>query len=224
MDQAEPLQAIRARGHEPYGGQHHPRRQAGVDTVPSPGSDTLASEVSSLHAGYDDGYLSYQDIFSSSRAATLVSGDQDGGDYVRPKKTQDTTQDTGTGTGTGTTTWGVNWRAPSLMLASLLCGAALALGHHFHYASLDGTVVSSGPRQEWALRFGSAFAVMVQSCLVASVAVAYAQRVWVTVGRRSLTLETLDKVFSLQANIFSFLGWELLRKAKLLCLLGLCAW
>ena len=123
-----------------------------------------------------------------------------------------------------TASWRINWREPVLMAGFLIAGIALALGHHFYYRSLDGTVVSSDTRQEWALRFGTAFAFLTHTLLVASAAVAYTQRVWVTVKRKHFRLETLDNVFSLQANPFSFLSWEVLAKAKALCLLGLCIW
>lgn len=123
-----------------------------------------------------------------------------------------------------TTTWKIHWRTPALILGLLALGIALALGHHFYYWSLNGTVVSSQTRQEWALRFGTAFASLTQSALVASTGVAYTQRLWVTVKKRAFHLKTLDNVFSLQTTIWSFFSWEVLSKAKILYLLGICIW
>lgn len=123
-----------------------------------------------------------------------------------------------------TTTWQMHWRAPTLILGLLAIGIALALGHHFYYRSLNGTAVSSDTRQEWALRFGTAFAFLTQSSLVASAGVAYTQRVWVTVKKKASPLRTLDNVFSLQNTLWSFFSWEVLAKAKALYLLGICIW
>lgn len=39
-----------------------------------------------------------------------------------------------------------------------------------------------------------------------------------------MTLSGLDKVFSLQSDVFGFQSKEILSKAKFLCLLGICAW
>lgn len=123
-----------------------------------------------------------------------------------------------------TTRWQIHWRAPALIPGLLFAGIALALGHHFYYMSLNGTVVSSDARQEWALRFGTAFAFLTQSSLVASAGVAYTQRLWVTVKKRAFPLKTLDNVFSLQSTIFAFFSWDVLSKAKVLYLLGICIW
>lgn len=123
-----------------------------------------------------------------------------------------------------TTTWQLHWKAPALILGLLAIGIALALGHHFYYQSLSGAIVSSETRQQWALRFGTAFAFLTQSCLVASAGVAYTQRVWVAVKRSPFRLRTLDNVFSLQTTLWSFFSWEVLCKAKVLYLLGICIW
>jgi len=110
------------------------------------------------------------------------------------------------------------------MIGLFVVGIVLALGHHFYYQSLDGTVVSSDTRQEWALRVGTAFAFLTHSSLVASAGTAYAQRLWVTVKGKQFRLEALDNIFSLQSSPFSFFSWEVLSRAKVLCLLGLCIW
>lgn len=120
--------------------------------------------------------------------------------------------------------WKIHWRAPVLMVGYLLLGTGFALGHHFYWYSLHDTVVPSETDQEWSQRLGIAAAFIAQSLLTLAVGVAYTQRVWVSVKRRPLTLGGLDKVFSLQDDVFAFLSWEVLTKAKFLCLLGLVAW
>lgn len=39
--------------------------------------------------------------------------------------------------------WGINWKAPAKMVGLLILGAAVPLGHHFYYQSLDGKRVST---------------------------------------------------------------------------------
>ncbi|KAG8157592.1 hypothetical protein KVR01_012634 [Diaporthe batatas] len=123
-----------------------------------------------------------------------------------------------------TAAWRIHWRAPALMIGLFVVGIVLATGHHFYYQSLDGTIVSSDTRQEWALRAGTAFAFLTHSSLVASAGTAYVQRLWVTVKRKQFRIGAIDNIFSLQSNPFSFLSWEVLSKAKVLCLLGVCIW
>lgn len=118
----------------------------------------------------------------------------------------------------------LHWKAPVAMVAYLLFGIGFALGHHFYWNSLDGTLVPSDTDQEWSSRAGIAAAFLAQSALCLAVGAAYTQRIWVTVKQKPMTLSGLDKVFSLQSDIFSFLSTEVLSKATFLCLLGLCAW
>lgn len=122
------------------------------------------------------------------------------------------------------TMWRIHWKVPSSMLGYLVLGIGFALGHHFYWQSLDGKQVDSETEQEWAQRYGIVFAFLAQSALCLSVGVAFVQRVWLTIRRKPMELRNLDKAFSLKSDVFAFFSWEILRKAKLLCLLGICAW
>jgi hypothetical protein len=42
--------------------------------------------------------------------------------------------------------------APALMIIFFLAGVTISLGHHFYYQWLDGQIVRSTDRQQWALR------------------------------------------------------------------------
>lgn len=105
-----------------------------------------------------------------------------------------------------------------------MLGLGFVLAHHFYWMSLDGSLVKSQTDQEWAQRFGIAFASLSQSALTLSVGVAYTQRAWLTMKQSAFKLRSLDKVFSLQNDVFAFFSLEILSKAKILCFLGLCAW
>lgn len=105
-----------------------------------------------------------------------------------------------------------------------LAGVACAIGHHFHYASLDGTAVDTEVSQQWAIRIGTGLAFLAKTCLTASVGVAYTQRLWVTVKKKPISLGNLDNVFSLTTDPLSFLSFEVLFSAKMLCLLAASMW
>lgn len=138
-----------------------------------------------------------------------------------------TSSDDGSGTAkpvSNTATWQIHWRAPALMFGYLLVGVGFALGHHLYWMSLDGTPVPSETDQQWAQRLGVALAFLTQSLLCLSVGVAYTQRVWVTVKKNAMTLRSLDRLFSLQEDIFAFFDYAIIGRAKVLSVIALCAW
>jgi hypothetical protein len=65
--------------------------------------------------------------------------------------------------------WGITWIQPTWMVLFVLFGILLALGHHLYYDSLNGITAGSASRQQWPIRFGTAFAYLVTSCLNAAV-------------------------------------------------------
>ncbi|KAF8849955.1 hypothetical protein BDZ45DRAFT_603543, partial [Acephala macrosclerotiorum] len=69
--------------------------------------------------------------------------------------------------------WGVDWRKPFFVCTALLCGLTLALWHHLYYSSLNGTVAGDEERQAWAIRFGTAFTLLVTSCFHASTPISF---------------------------------------------------
>jgi hypothetical protein len=46
----------------------------------------------------------------------------------------------------------IAWLYPTIMLATLLAGLGLAIGHHSYYRWLDGRLVGSAAKQQWSLR------------------------------------------------------------------------
>lgn len=120
--------------------------------------------------------------------------------------------------------WRIHWRSPTLIVCLFLAGIVFAIGHHFYYASLDGTPVTSGVSQQWATRIGTGLAFLSKACLAASVSVAFTQRLWVTVKKKPISLGSLDNVFSLTTDPLAFLSFEVLFSAKILSLLAVCVW
>jgi hypothetical protein len=73
--------------------------------------------------------------------------------------------------------WKVHWGLPFLMASQYVLGAALAVGHHFYYVSLDATAVAFS---QWPLKVGTAIAFITQRCFVGAAQVASMQCTWVS--------------------------------------------
>jgi hypothetical protein len=120
--------------------------------------------------------------------------------------------------------WGVYWVQPTWMVMFLISGTLLAWAHHVYYYALDGTLVSSTSRQQWTIRFGTAFAYLTQSCLKASVITACTQCVWAKLRKKAFTVDELDKLFAITTDPTSFRSWKLLRDAGTAVLLAALIW
>ncbi|CZR61875.1 uncharacterized protein PAC_11772 [Phialocephala subalpina] len=100
----------------------------------------------------------------------------------------------------------------------------LALGHHFYYKSLDGTIAGSARRQQWAITFGTTFAFLVVHLLAAATVIAHSQYIWSMVRRRGYTLETLDNLFTMTSDPRAFFNPEILKHGQIAVLLALISW
>lgn len=130
--------------------------------------------------------------------------------------------------------WGVHWASPTSMMILFLAATGSAIGYHFYYSGLHGTVVmdtTSGWKlndvrnsQEWALRLGTGFAFLVQSMFAAAVNIALQQRVSVATRKKPITIGGLDAMFSAAHSLLSFTSMEFLCKAKLGAGLALLVW
>ncbi|KAK5739812.1 hypothetical protein LTR17_005098 [Elasticomyces elasticus] len=107
----------------------------------------------------------------------------------------------------------IHWHAPTSMTAALTCAIALALGHHFFYASLDSHLTPVGSynvigkslsKQQFNTAVGTAFAFLVKSALTVATTLAYVQVFWWTVNsaKQGSTLAELDTLSAL-GNIVS---------------------
>ncbi|KAH8685694.1 hypothetical protein BGZ60DRAFT_522978 [Tricladium varicosporioides] len=121
-------------------------------------------------------------------------------------------------------TWGIAMRTPVIMITWAVAGCIFSVGHHFYYDRLDGSIAGTPNQQNWALRFGTAFSFLTIALLKASCDAAYKQYIWTLFKRKSYSLDTLDKLFALTTDIFAFVSWELISKAKLAVFLALTSW
>lgn len=88
-----------------------------------------------------------------------------------------------------TSTWGIHWWTPFSLIALFVLGVAGACIHHGFYSSLDGKEVKA---QLWMVRIGTGMAFFVKMCLVGTVVLAYKQRIWYSMRRKSMTVGAID--------------------------------
>ena len=126
---------------------------------------------------------------------------------------------------------GIHWRACTSMVASLLFGILLALGHHLFYNNLNGKpvgapehVIIGVTRQQLNLTLGTLFAFLVNAFLGIAVTTSYTQIVWGAVKKRATTLETIDTVFYVVTSFWSLVCFSVWWKYPLLLLLALTIW
>ncbi|CAI6292817.1 unnamed protein product [Periconia digitata] len=120
--------------------------------------------------------------------------------------------------------WEIAWITPMLMVLWALAGLGLALGHHFYYYSLDRTIPGSSTRQNFALRFGTAFSFLTITCLRVSCAIVYKQYIWTLFKRKSFSLRTVDRLFAATQDPLALFSVEFLRQAKVAYLIALACW
>lgn len=88
--------------------------------------------------------------------------------------------------------WGIHWLRPVFIVLMPFLALLLALGHHFYYLSLHDTKSGNAAKQAWPIRFGTAFAFLITSCLHAGTAAAAGQYVWTVVKRKPLSIGKLS--------------------------------
>ena len=129
--------------------------------------------------------------------------------------------------------WGIHWLVPAKMLALLVLGITLAVGHQCYYHSLAGTEVFSTTnqtsawdtsRQEWKIRFGTAFAFLAKTCLASSIAIAYTQHIWASRRKKAYSISGLDSLFSATSDVFAFASLDLTVRAKIDAVLAAFVW
>jgi hypothetical protein len=120
--------------------------------------------------------------------------------------------------------WGVHWQQPTYVLLCTLSAVALAIGHHFYYASLSGTPAGTSRQQQWAHAFGISFAYLVVHLLGIAIAIIYSQYIWSIIRQRGYTLKALDDLFSMTSDPRGLLSLEILRYGRIAIPLGLVYW
>ena len=115
------------------------------------------------------------------------------------------------------------WRAPTVMCTALLSGVIFAIGHHFFYTAYNHEEVARTIGQEWINFLGTAFAFLVQTCLVVAAGSAYVQRQWHVLRMRPFRINQVDAMFSIleDATLFTAGFWH---QQIILALLAIITW
>ncbi|KAK1978574.1 hypothetical protein LZ30DRAFT_210245 [Colletotrichum cereale] len=117
--------------------------------------------------------------------------------------------------------YGKYWHPSWNMYLFLFAGIAFALGHHFFYARLDGTVADGQIRM---LRYGAALSFLSKASLASAVIQAFRQRVWMTVRRKMLTLGAVDSLFAAAEDMTAIFNVEVFRQARVAMILAIYVW
>lgn len=120
--------------------------------------------------------------------------------------------------------WPSRWRAPAMMLLSMLAGIAFGVGHHAYYQSLNGTEVESTEQQQWAVRIATGLAFLTKSAFTIVAGIAFSQYLWVIARRKAMPLQSLDAMFAMNSNLMSFFDGNVLAHAKILTVIGIIGW
>jgi hypothetical protein len=120
--------------------------------------------------------------------------------------------------------WSICWLSAAQMGGLFLLGLATAIGHHILYTSLDGSLAGGVNRQQWSIRFGTAFAYLTQTSLAASVVCAHSQHIWTVFKATSISIQGIDAMFSASTDPTAFGTTEMLMKAKLASIMAVAAW
>jgi hypothetical protein len=119
----------------------------------------------------------------------------------------------------------VHWKAPLVMLSSMVLGIAFTIGHHLFYQSLHHKPTGDAVfAQQINTGIGTAFAFIVRMFLVISVGTAYLQLFWHQVKKRPTSVSQLDTLNSITVNAFQFLRVQTLARFPVMALVALILW
>jgi len=110
------------------------------------------------------------------------------------------------------------------MLATLIAGLLLAVGHHLFYSSLNGQPVDTQIPQTWVNRIGAALAFLVKLFLVAAVGIAYTQYQWRTISRKPWQIKQIDSLTGVLNNAWFFYDVLLWIRVPTLAIIATISW
>ena len=129
------------------------------------------------------------------------------------------------GASSSSTSSKVSWRAPIIILASLVLGLGVALAHHFMNARLNGRPVADvALSQSWVSRFGTALPFLVKLAFTTSVGAAFIQHQWLSFHRQSFRVKEIDAVTSVLGNALTFFTTKICARSVSLTLIALVSW
>jgi hypothetical protein len=107
------------------------------------------------------------------------------------------------------------------MYAFFFFGILGAIGHHIFYHALAGREASD---QLQMLRYGTVLAYFTKACLAGSIIIAFRQRLWLTMRRKTLYVSTIDGLFEAVEDLSELFNLEIWTRAKVAGLMALFVW
>jgi len=121
--------------------------------------------------------------------------------------------------------WGVYWYKYPLLIFLVYCvGTCAAVGHHYYYLWLSGTMPLNDFQQRTVVILGNIFSFIAIFLWRVSCTMSYKQYIWITVKNKSLKVSTLDRIFALTSDPRGFLSWEVWTRTKMLSFMAAIAW
>lgn len=118
-----------------------------------------------------------------------------------------------------------SWEAfllrPWKMFLLLLIGTIFAIEHHLFYLHLDG---KEGDAQSLMFRYGTIIAFCAKASFGTAVTMAFQQRAWLVVRRRTARLDIVDSIFAANTEFTSLVDWRAIKRAKISTCLALYCW
>jgi hypothetical protein len=129
----------------------------------------------------------------------------------------------------------IHWRTPTVMVSAFTAGVLLALGHHFFYYSLSGSIAPSESyqvlsetvsRQQVNLAVGTSLAFMSKSLFSLAVTASYTQVFWRALRKAQYKarLTDIDVVFSVTQDILGLFRASVWRRYSLPLTLAMIFW
>ncbi|PVH94144.1 hypothetical protein DM02DRAFT_693815 [Periconia macrospinosa] len=129
------------------------------------------------------------------------------------------------GNGTGRTTSGKSWRAPAIILSTLLIGLGIALAHHFMNVSLDNVSIKDvRVSQAWISRFSTALAFLTKLSFTTSIGASFVQHQWLRFHQQSFKVREVDAVTSVLTDLLSLFSSLVWFRHPILVLTALASW
>jgi hypothetical protein len=119
----------------------------------------------------------------------------------------------------------IHWKAPAVMLGSLLAGTVVAIAHHYFYKALNGQVPSTGVfDQQVNVGIGTALAFLTRSLLVIAIGVAYTQLFFNTILQKATSVSSIDVMYGARGSVIDLLNLSTFWKRPMIWALALLSW
>ena len=118
----------------------------------------------------------------------------------------------------------IHWRAPAVMVFSLLVGIIISFANHLFNTVINGHSAGGATEQQWVRRLETALAFSSKLFLAMSTTIAYNQCLWFYLQRNTSRIASIDAMFSATSNLFRFVHRGVWCGRPVLTLIALVTW